>query len=190
MTKNIIVILIACIFQLNSIRSCDCPQNPETELPKIIPIYSNIFKGNVSNIKISITQSNNTNTSSLIYNEISFNSIISVKGTNTNQTNYYTNSTEDSCGIQFTIGQEWLIYANLTENNITISLCSPTKLFISTNEASKSELSQLQAFMYVINSLAGFDLTKLNVTTTNGYLLSYNIVNIYILLFVYMVLVY
>ena len=140
MTKLFLILIILNI-TIHTVYSCSCMM-PEKNLAELIKTYSNIFKATVADIKY--TTYPHGNWENLVY----FNNIVSIKGDNTESTNYATMGNGALCGVSFSKNETWLVYAQARNDKVSISLCSFTRRYQNYDDyTTKSEVNQLQALM-------------------------------------------
>lgn len=117
---SVITVLIS-IFLINiyTAYSCSCmmPESTEISLNK----SSSVFVGKV----IEVEKSNNFG-NSLNNVNVKLNVTEIFKGENLTELNVKTSSSSASCGFNFEESEEYLIYANKEDNDLTVSLCSRT----------------------------------------------------------------
>ena len=119
-----VIIILTLITQFYSTNSCKCLP-PDNDMQKAYDKYTHIFKAKVSSIKLSDSEQNYRSD-----NIISFTDIINFKGKIDLNSQIITSASTASCGVSFNINEDWLVFANLNEQDgsIDVHSCNGNKL--------------------------------------------------------------
>ena len=130
------IILNICI---TFIFSCKCRMPDKKDLSVALKEYSNIFMGTVT--LVNLTKGD----SGFGEKEVHFSHIANIKGNNDENATYYTQSSSAACGVNFSKGDTWIVYAYAYNDRVSVNSCTWTRLYQNYEDYTiSSEVNQLQ----------------------------------------------
>ncbi|MCR2822955.1 hypothetical protein [Lederbergia panacisoli] len=111
-------------FTISPIKSLACSCIPVGTVQEEVDRSTDVFSGKV--VEIVDSNKNKKNQSSADLLEVKFEVDKSWKGSNQSELIVYTERDSASCGFEFSLNEEYIVYANEVDGQLRVNLCSRT----------------------------------------------------------------